>query len=226
LSSWIGPCWPAKLIGRDSRCGTRLGYDDGGKDETEDDVAKLIYSMLTSLDHYVADENGNFDWAAPDAEVHSFVNDLMRPIGTHLYGRRIYDVLVAWESDDILVGQPPLMHDFAAIWRAADKIVYSRSLETVSSKRTTIERNFDPDAIRRLKATADRDISVGGPELAAQALNAGLVDEIQLFLNPIVVGGGNAALPDGFRVPLELLDEHRFANGVVYVRYATSDRLS
>jgi dihydrofolate reductase len=184
-------------------------------------MAKLIYSALTSLDLYVADENGNFDWAAPDAEVHTFVNDLMRPVGTHLYGRRMYDVVVAWESDDILVGQPPFMHDFAAIWRAADKIVYSKSLETVSSAGTTIESDFDPDAIRQMKTTAERDISVGGPDLAAQALRAGLVDEIHLFLNQIVVGGGNGALPDGFRQSLELLDEHRFGNGVEYLHYRT-----
>jgi dihydrofolate reductase len=185
-------------------------------------VANLIYSALTSLDGYVADENGNFDWAAPDEEVHTFVNDLMRSVGTHLYGRRMYEVLVAWESDDILEGQPPLMHDFATMWRAADKIVYSRSLETVSSARTRIERQFDPDAIRRLKATTDRDLIVGGPELAAQAFRAGLVDEVHLFLNPIVVGGGNAALPDDVRIPLELLDEHPFEGGVVHLAYRTT----
>ena len=185
-------------------------------------MAKLIYSALTSLDGYVADENGNFDWAAPDEEVHTFVNDLMRSVGSHLYGRRMYEVLVAWESDDILEGQPPLMHDFATMWRAADKIVYSRSLETVSSARTRIERQFDPDAVRRLKATADRDLIVGGPELAAQAFRAGLVDEVHLFLNPIVVGGGNAALPDDVRIPLELLDEHRFEGGVVHLAYRTT----
>jgi dihydrofolate reductase len=185
-------------------------------------VAKLIYSALTSLDGYVADEHGNFDWAAPDEEVHTFVNDLMRSVGTHLYGRRMYEVLVAWESDDILEGQPPLMHDFATMWRAADKIVYSRSLETVSSARTRIERQFDPDAVRRLKATADRDLIVGGPELAAQAFQAGLIDEVHLFLNPIVVGGGNAALPDDVRIPLELLDEHRFEGGVVHLGYRTT----
>jgi len=185
-------------------------------------VAKLIYSAITSLDGFVADESGNFDWAAPDAEVHTFVNDLERPIGTHLYGRRMYEVLVAWESDDILVDQPPYIHDFAAIWRAADKIVYSRSLESVSSARTRIEHDFDPGAIQRLKATTERDISIGGPDLAAQALRAGLVDEIQLYLNPIVIGAGNPALPDDLRVPLELLDEHRFGNGVVFLRYRTT----
>jgi dihydrofolate reductase len=182
-------------------------------------LAKLIYSALTSLDLYVADQTGNFDWAAPDEEVHQFVNDLMRPIGTQLYGRRMYEVLVAWESDDIAVGEPPVVADFAAIWRGADKIVYSRSLESVSSARTTIERDFDPEAIRAMKASADRDISIGGPELAANAIRAGLVDEIHLFLNPILVGGGNPALPDDVRVPLELLDERRFDNGVVYLRY-------
>jgi dihydrofolate reductase len=182
-------------------------------------MAKLIYSALTSLDGYVADATGNFDWAAPDEEVHTFVNDLMRPIGTYLYGRRMYEVLVAWESDDILVDAPPFIHDFATIWRAANKIVYSKSLESVSSARTRIERKFDPDAVRQMKAAADRDLSVGGPDLAAQAIRAGLVDEIQLFLVPIVVGGGNPALPDDFRIGLELLDEHRFGNGVVHLRY-------
>ena len=185
-------------------------------------MAKLIYTALTSLDGFVADKSGNFDWAEPDAEVHTFVNDLERPIGTHLYGRRMYEVLVAWESDDILVDQPPQMHDFAAIWRAADKIVYSRSLQAVSSARTRIERDFDPDAIRKLKATAERDITIGGPELAAEALRAGLVDEINLFLNPIIIGTGNPALPDDVRLSLELLDERRFANGVVYLRYRTT----
>jgi dihydrofolate reductase len=184
-------------------------------------VAKLIYPALTSLDLFVADETGNFDWAAPDEEVHTFFNDLDRPVGTHLYGRRMYEVLVAWESDDIVVGQPPYIADFAAIWRGADKIVYSRSLESVSSARTRIERDFDPDAIRAMKAGADRDISIGGPELAARALRAGLVDEIHLVLNPIIIGSGNPALPDDVRVRLELLDERRFGSGAVYVRYRT-----
>lgn len=182
-------------------------------------MANLIYAALTSLDLYVADQTGNFDWAAPDEDVHQFVNDLVRPIGTNLYGRRMYEVLVAWESDDIVVGQPSVVADFAAIWRAADKIVYSRSLESVSSARTTIERDFDPEAIRAMKASAERDIGIGGAELAAQAIRAGLVDEIHLFLNPILVGGGHPALPDDVRVPLELVDEHRFGNGVVFVRY-------
>jgi len=183
-------------------------------------MAKLIYSAITSLDGYVADEDGKFDWAAPDEEVHSFVNDLERPIGTYLYGRRMYDVLVAWETMDT-GEQPPVMRDYAEIWRAADKIVYSRTLEKVSSTRTRIERDFDPEAVRQLKARADRDISVGGPELAAQAIRAGVVDELHQFLTPIVVGGGNKFLPDGVRVELELLDERRFGNGVVHLHYRT-----
>ena len=185
-------------------------------------MAKLIYSMIASLDGYVADENGNFDWAAPDEEVHTFVNELERPIGTYLYGRRMYDTMVYWEAVPDLAGEPPVVQDFAAIWQAADKIVYSKSLEAASSARTRIERAFDPQAIRQMKAAAERDISVGGPDLAAQALKAGLVDELQLFLAPVVVGSGTAALPDHVRLSLELLDERRFGTGVVYLRYRTS----
>jgi dihydrofolate reductase len=184
-------------------------------------MAKLIYTAITSLDGYVADEDGKFDWAAPDEEVHAFVNDLERPIGTYLYGRRIYEVMAGWETMHTLPGQPPVTLDFAAIWQAADKIVYSRTLETVTSARTRIERAFDAEAVRRMKASAERDISVGGPELAAQAIRAGLVDECRLFLTPIVVGGGNPALPDNVRVKLELLDECRFGNGVVHLHYRT-----
>jgi dihydrofolate reductase len=183
-------------------------------------MAKLIFSAITSLDGYVADENGNFDWAAPDEEVHNFVNDLERPIGTYLYGRRMYEVMVFWETAHTLPDQRAVGRDFAEIWRAADKVVYSRTLESVSSARTRIERDFDPDAIRELKARANRDITVGGPELAARAIEAGLVDELQLFLVPVVVGGGKRALPDGVRTALELLDERRFGNGTVHLRYA------
>ena len=182
-------------------------------------MAKLIYSAITSLDGYVADENGNFDWAAPDEEVHRFVNDLLRPAGTHLYGRRMYDVLVYWETAHTLPDQPPFALDFAAIWQAADKIVYSKTLATVSSARTQIEHDFDPAAIQRMKAAAERDLTVGGPDLAAQALKAGLVDECHLFLTPVVVGGGNPSLPQHVRLNLELLDERRFGSGVVYLRY-------
>jgi dihydrofolate reductase len=179
-------------------------------------MPKLIYSAIASLDGYVADDHGKWDWSVPSADVHAFVNDVSRPIGTWLLGRRMYDVLVAWETMD---DEAPEMRDFAEIWRGADKIVYSRTLETVSSKRTRIEREFDPDAVRRLKDESERDLSVSGPELAAQAFRAGLVDEVLLFLSPIIVGAGNAALPDGVRVPLELLDERRFGNGVVYLGY-------
>ena len=184
-------------------------------------MAKLIYSAITSLDGYVADEDGNFDWAAPDEEVHSFVNDLERPIGTHLYGRRMYEVMGFWETAHTLAEQSPLMQDYAAIWQAAEKIVYSKTLETVSTARTRIEREFDPEAVRQLKASAGRDISVGGPDLAAQAIKAGLVDEFHLFFSPIVVGGGKQSLPDDVRVKLELLDERRFGNGVVHLHYRT-----
>jgi dihydrofolate reductase len=180
-------------------------------------MAKLIYSAITSLDGYIADADGRFDWAEPDEEVHRFVNDLERPIGTYLYGRRMYDVMAVWETMD---DPAPLMKDFALIWRAADKVVYSRTLPDVSSERTRIERAFDPEAVQQLKASAAADIGVGGAELAGHAIKAGLVDEYHLFLTPIVVGGGTAALPAGVRVELEVMDERRFTSGVVYLRYA------
>lgn len=181
-------------------------------------MAKLHYTAITSLDGYVADADGRFDWSEPDEEVHAFVNDLERPIGTYLLGRRMYDVLVAWETMDT-ADEPPAMEDYAEIWRAADKIVYSRSLDAVTSAKTRLERSFDPDEIREMKTSAERDLSVGGPDLAAQAFRAGLVDEIQLFLAPVVVGGGTRALPGEVRLDLELLEERRFGNGTVYVRY-------
>jgi dihydrofolate reductase len=184
-------------------------------------MAKLIYLAITSLDGYVADEDGNFDWAAPNEEVHSFVNDLERPVGTHLYGRRMYEVLVAWETPETFADQSPVIQDFAEIWQAADKIVYSKTLGAVSSGRTRLERDFDPEAIRHMKASAGRDITVGGPDLAAQAIKAGLVDEYHLFLAPIVVGGGKQSLPDNVRLKLELLEERRFGDGVVYLHYRT-----
>ena len=181
-------------------------------------MAKLVYSALASLDGYVADEDGNFDWAEPDEDVHTFVNDLEGPIGTYLYGRRLYEVMVPWET---MADDTPFVRDYAEIWRTADKVVYSRSLETVSSAKTRIERSFEPDAVREMKAAAARDLSVGGPDLAAQAIRAGLVDEIRLFLAPIVVGGGTRALPDDVRVNLELLAERRFDSGVVHLGYRT-----
>jgi dihydrofolate reductase len=177
-----------------------------------------------SLDCYVADEDGKFDWAEPDEEVHAFVNELERPVGTHLYGRRLYEVLVAWETMHELPDQPRHILDYAEIWQAADKIVYSRTLETPSSARTRIERDFDREAVREMKATADRDLLIGGPELAAVAIRAGLVDEYHLFQAPVVVGGGKRALPDDLRVDLELLDTGRFSSGFVYLRYGTRVR--
>ena len=179
-------------------------------------MAKLIYWALASLDGYVADEHGRWDWSMPSPEVHAFVNDRVRPARTHLYGRRMYEVLVAWETMD---DPAPEMRDFAQIWRAADKIVYSRTLEGVSSERTHLEREFDPEAVRHMKDEAQRDLSIAGPELAAQAIRAGLVDELQLLVSPVVVGGGTAALPDDVHWNLELVDERRFGNGVVYLGY-------
>jgi dihydrofolate reductase len=184
-------------------------------------MGSLIYSAITSLDGYVADEHGNFDWAEPDEEVHGFVNDLERRSGTHLYGRRMYEVMIAWEAWPNLAAEPAVIQEYAEIWRAADKIVYSSALDKVSSARTRIERDFDLGAIRRMKSEAARDISIGGPHLAAQAIRAGLVDELHQYVNPIVVGGGNRFLPDGVQVRLELLDERRFGNGVVHLHYRT-----
>ena len=184
-------------------------------------MAKLIYSVITSLDGYVADDAGSFDWAAPDEEVHTLVNNLERPVGTYLYGRRMYEVMVYWETAHTLADQSPVEQDFAEIWQKADKIVYSRTLDTVSSARTRIERGFDPEAVRQMKARAGRDITVGGPDLAAQAIKAGLVDECHLFVAPVLVGGGKRAFPSHVRLKLELLDERRFGSGVVHLHYRT-----
>ncbi len=182
---------------------------------------RLIFSAIASLDGYVADAQGSFDWAAPDAEVHAFVNDLERQVGTMLLGRRMYEVLAVWETMD---DPAPVMRDYAQIWRGADKVVYSTTLTEVFTARTRIERSFDPDAVRALKAAAQRDLSVGGPALAARAFAADLVDEVQLLLSPIVVGGGTRALPDGVRLDLELTEERRFGNGVVFLRYLRARR--
>jgi dihydrofolate reductase len=178
--------------------------------------------MIASLDGYVADENGNFDWAEPDEEVHAFVNDLTRSAGTFLYGRRMYDLMTYWETALEHEDEPAVGRDFAALWQAADKVVYSRTLKSVSTSRTRLEREFDAAAVRDLVSAADRDVSVGGPELAAQAIAAGIVDEYQLFVVPVVVGGGTAVFPEHVRFDLELLDERRFARGVVYLRYRVS----
>jgi dihydrofolate reductase len=178
--------------------------------------------MIGSLDGYVADETGNFDWAEPDEEVHAFVNDLTRAVGTFLYGRRIYDLMTYWETALERDDEPAVGRDFATVWQAADKVVYSRTLESVSTARTRLERHFDPVAVRDLVATADRDVTVAGPDLAAQAIAAGIVDEYQLFVVPVVVGGGTAVFPRHVRLDLELRDERRFANGTVYLRYHVS----
>jgi len=182
-------------------------------------VAKLVYSALASLDGYVEDSTGNFEWAAPDEQVHAFVNDLERPIGTYLYGRRMYETMAAWETVSASGDQRAVSRDFAELWRAAEKIVYSRTLQAPSSARTRIEREFDPAAIRALKRSSARDITVGGAQLAGEAMAAGLVDECHLFLGPVIVGGGKRALPDDVRVQLELLDSRRFDSGVVHLHY-------
>jgi dihydrofolate reductase len=182
-------------------------------------MARLVYSAIASLDGYVEDEQGTFDWAAPDDAVLAAVNDLERPIGTYLYGRRMYETMVSWETAGTGADQSAGVRDFAELWRVAEKVVYSRTLQTVTSARTRIEREFDPGAVRRLKETSVSDITVGGAELAGQAIAAGLVDECHLFLNPILIGGGKRALPDKVRARLQLLDERRFGSGVVYLRY-------
>ena len=182
-------------------------------------MAKLIYSAIMSLDGYIEDRAGTFDWAAPDEEVHAFVNDLERPIGTYLYGRRMYETMLGWETDPLLAELSPATQDYAQIWQSAHKIVFSKTLAAASTSRTSIEREFSPEVIRRMKATAEQDLTVGGPDLAAHAFKAGLVDECHLFVAPIVVGGGKHALPQDVRLPLELVDERRFRNGMVYLRY-------
>ena len=187
-------------------------------------MGKLIYTAIMSFDGYVADETGDFQWAAPDEEVHAFVNDLERPVGTQLLGRRTYETLAVWEHPEEFAGDSAVMNDFARIWQAADKIVYSTTLESASTARTRIERTFDPDAVRELKATTTSDLGIGGPHLGAQAIAAGLVDEYHFFLVPVLIGGGNAALPDGVRIDLALIDEHRFRNGFVHLHYRARER--
>ncbi len=182
-------------------------------------MAKLTYAAICSLDGYVADADGNFSWARPDDELHSYVNDLERPIGTYLYGRRMYETMVFWETAEVAPDQCDPASEYAEIWRATEKVVFSRSLDGVSSEKTRLEREFDPEAIRRLVAEAERDLSIGGSELAGEAIRAGLVDEYHLFINPIVVGAGTAALPSDAHVELELVNEHRFGSGVIHLHY-------
>lgn len=183
-------------------------------------MAQLTYTGITSLDGYIADREGNFSWSEPDEEVHAFVNDLEREVGTYLFGRRMYEVMAAWESLGGN-GEPGYIQDYARIWQTADNVVYSTTLTTASTARTRIEPVFNPEAIRQLKESSSREIGVGGATLAASVLAAGLVDECRLFLNPVVVGGGKQYLPDGLGLKLELLEERRFGNGVVYLRYRT-----
>jgi dihydrofolate reductase len=182
-------------------------------------MARLIYLATVSLDGCVEDRDGRFDWSAPDEEVHQFIDDLVRPVGTFLFGRRMYETMAVWDTPEAFPDPSLAIRDFAEVWRAADKVVYSRTLDATTTARTRLEREFDPASIRRMKADAGHDLSVGGAELAAHAFAAGLVDEIHLFVVPAVIGGGKHALPDGVRLDLELLDEHRFGNGTVYLRY-------
>jgi dihydrofolate reductase len=183
-------------------------------------MAKLVYTAIASLDGYVTDGDGNFDWAKPSAEVHAFVNELERPVGTHLYGRRMYETMAVWETEPSLAGRSEILRDYAQIWRAAEKVVYSRTLEKVSTERTRIEREFDADEVRRMKASAGADLSIGGPELAAQAFAAGLVDQCHLFIAPVLVGAGKRSLPERVRAQLELLSQRRFSSGMVHLHYA------
>ncbi|MBP6471684.1 MAG: dihydrofolate reductase family protein [Chloroflexi bacterium] len=185
-------------------------------------MARLIYSAISSLDGYIEDTNGRFDWAAPDEEVHGFINNLERTAGTHLYGRRMYEIMKSWETDLNLVAGSPITRDFAQIWQAADKIVYSKTLTAVSTRKTQLERNFDPEAIRRIKEAKEQDILIGGAHLAAHAFSAGLIDECHLFLAPVLVGGGKQSLPSNVYLELELLEERRFGSGMVFLRYRTA----
>lgn len=184
-------------------------------------MGKLIYPGILSLDGYVADRDGNFDWSVPDIEVHAHVNEIERSVGTYLYGRRIYEVMRVWEEIDAEGDSPPVERQFARMWQSADKIVYSTTLDEVTTERTRLERDFDPATVRKLKANTEADISVSGPNLAAHAIRAGLVDEYQLYVSPVAVGGGKRFLPDDVRLDLELLDERPFGNGVVHLRYRT-----
>lgn len=186
-------------------------------------MAKLIYLTIASLDGYVEDVNGTFGWAAPDEEVHAFVNDLERPLGTYLYGRRMHETMVFWETAGLAGDDPEVIRDFGSLWRAADKVVFSKSLESVTTERTQLERTFDPEAIRRLKQRSDADLGIGGAELAGQALAAGLVDEIQLFLVPAIVGGGKRALAAALQARLRLIETRGFASGFVYAHYAVDN---
>jgi dihydrofolate reductase len=197
-----------------------MGWSSGGVDWRVGAVmAKLIYASNMSLDGCTEDERGAFDWAPSDDDVFAFITELMGSAGTYLYGRRMYETLAVWETDSTLSAQSDLTADYASAWQAADKVVYSSTLAVPPTANTRLERHFDPSAVLDLKAAASRDLLVGGPNLAAQALVAGLVDELALFVWPVILGGRNPALPSGTRADLELIDEHRFSCGVVYLRY-------
>jgi dihydrofolate reductase len=187
-------------------------------------MAHLIYTANLSLDGYTEDRDGKFDWIAPDEEYFRFISNLVREAGTYLYGRRMYESMMVWETDPNLAAESPLRRDFAEMWQAANKIVYSKTLDTVSTRKTKLERSLDPEAIRQLKEAVEQDILIGGAELAAHAFRSGLIDECHLFLLPIIVGGGKQSLPDNVRLELELLDERRFGSGVVFLRYRTRQR--
>ncbi|HEU0072560.1 MAG TPA: dihydrofolate reductase family protein [Dehalococcoidia bacterium] len=185
-------------------------------------MAKLIYAVHMSLDGYFEDADGNFDWTEPNEEQHRFVNDLLRPVGTHLYGRRMYETMAVWETDPALAASSPVYADFAELWQAGDKVVYSRTLAEAWTARTRLEREFDLNSVVELKGSAASDILIAGPELASNAIKAGLVDEYHFLVVPVVVGSGKSALPPGLPLQLELLDERRFSNGVVHLRYASA----
>ena len=182
-------------------------------------MARLIYVSNVSLDGYIEDAEGNFDWTAPSDEYFAFITDVVRPVGTYLYGRRLYQTMAVWETVPALATQSELMGDFANVWQAAEKVVYSTTLDVVPTAKTKLEHLFDPDAVRAMKASATSDLIVGGAELGAHAFRAGLVDECHLFIVPVIVGGGKPSLPTDMRVELELLDERRFASGAIYLRY-------
>jgi dihydrofolate reductase len=184
-------------------------------------MAKLLYISNVSLDGYIEDEHGNFDWTDPDDDVFAFITDLVRSVGTYLYGRRLYETMAVWETDPVLAAQSELMGDFANVWQAAEKVVYSTTLDAVPTAKTQLARHFDPDSVRDMKASATSDLTVGGPKLAAHAFKAGLVDECHQFIYPVLIGGGKPSLPSDTRAELKLLDERRFGNGVVYLRYRT-----
>jgi len=182
-------------------------------------MGTLIYTAITSLDGYIEDVDGRFDWSVPDAEVHAFANELERTIGIHLYGRRMYETMAVWETVEAGPDVDPVEVEYAELWRDLDKVVFSTTLEDVWTARTRLERSFDAAAVRRLKEGAVADLSVSGPALATHAFAAGLVDEVHLLVNPILVGAGKPGLPAGVRVELELVDEHRFSNGVVHLHH-------